>query len=472
MKRILIVGLLYFITAHFNFAEAAPDCVADLSKEKVELEKVINQLDDKYKDKKKLQDLPALFKKCVTMPELKNIQKVYLGLKFDAPQRTSYTVIIKKILEKEGLLSVNFVNNRQQGVNKNFVKELNVLIGEYEKLKTKNTKEKTYEGSEVQKNYTILNAIKPLLSERTTPEQLNEIINLINELETANFGQKTKDFKVQILDLIQNFNKELLDYKEVVEEEEPEETSSSEEEIPEEEKEGGTSIFMYLLYVLLLGGFAYGAFEFYKRYTKAQKAAKEKEAKAKNFNSESNMIYKKEIKDLKRKNDELHEKNVELQRKNAELAEWLEEAEAEIKKFKGNQSEGKVENNSPKIIALTKKPKSKRNKGFNYEEVLFFATPSAQGEFINKLGQNKVKSGASIYKFYVKGAEAEFEFYNDPSTFRATINDPGNRIKPVCDAKNAYNPDAKRIVTVKKGKAILQNNTWKVTDKAEIRYEG
>lgn len=100
----------------------------------------------------------------------------------------------------------------------------------------------------------------------------------------------------------------------------------------------------------------------------------------------------------------------------------------------------------------------------------YFSTPNEQGEFTSK-GESEPKKGASLYKFFISkdGKTAEFEFFNLPSTYRAALDDP-NRILPVSEAVNAYDSTAKKIITHKRGKAVLKDGKWVVTEKAKISY--
>jgi hypothetical protein len=465
MKQYLLsIIFLFSLACNVGFGQ---DCAADLSAEKGGLEDVIAQIDAEFEDKGKLKDLPNLFKPCVSKEELDNIKNTYLSLKFDAPQHQTYKTIIKKVLDDNKLLCVDFVNNiRKGGTIKNYVAELDALLKEYEILKQKNIKANTYEGTPTKDNYGVLTQLKPLLGDCIVGEDLKKVQGLNNQIITEGFnGGKTKEFNANLRDVL-NLNSELFKNKTVAIITVQDTSATPETPIIEEAielKKPDSNILMYLFYVLLFISIAANCYFLYDKFFN-EKTTKQSNnmKKAPSSNNGVNMLRTQKLEKLEKENKDLKKENREIERD-------LNNAKGEIQNLK---QETKQAN---KTVSARKedKQKGKTPNRNDYEKVLFFASPTSNGEFLAKNGQNEVKSGASIYIFYVNGSEATFEFYNDPSTFQATINDPGNRIKPVCDANNAYNPDAKKITTKReeRGKATLQNDKWKVTKKAKISYE-
>lgn len=110
------------------------------------------------------------------------------------------------------------------------------------------------------------------------------------------------------------------------------------------------------------------------------------------------------------------------------------------------------------------------------EQVVFYmATPSADKEFHIKSKSETFRPTQSLYKFFVdkSGEKGEFEFYSDERGLKESTNSPHIYIEPVCEAQNAHNPNAKRIITIAngRGKAEKQGDKWIVTQKAKIKYE-
>jgi hypothetical protein len=464
-QHLLSIIFLFSLACNVGFGQQ--NCMVDLSAKKGGLEDVIAQIDEKFEDKEKLKALPSLFKSCVSKQELDNIRNTYLSLKFDAPQQQTYKTIIKKVLDDNKLLCVDFVNNiRKGGTNKNYVAELDDLLKEYEILKQKNIKANTYEGTPTEENYNILIQLKPLLGDCIVGEDLKKVQGLNNQIITEGFnGGKTKEFNANLREVL-NLNSELFKNKTVAIITVQDTFATPETPIIEEAielKKPDSNILMYLFYVLLFvsiaanGYFLYDKF-FNEKTTKQSNNMKE----APSSNNGVNMLKTQKLEKLEK-----------LEKENKDLKKYLENANNKIQQLEQKINRIKEVKAVPveSLITVRKHEKDEFSNRNNSGQTLFFASPTANGEFLAKNGQSEVKQGASIYKFSVTGSEATFKFYNDASTFQATINDPGNRIKPVCDAENAYNPAATRIKTVKEGKATLVGDKWKVTKKAKISYE-
>jgi hypothetical protein len=468
MKQYLLsILFLVSLTCNVGFGQ---DCVADLSAQKADLEKVITQIDDEFEDKGKLKDLPNLFKSCVSKAELGNIKKTYLSLKFDASQQQTYKTIIKKILDENKLLCVNFNNNTQQGINKDYIADIDALLKDYESLKEKNEKANTYKGTPTENNYTVFHKIKPLLSDCVYGAVLKEIQDLNNSIATENFGSVTTTFNANLKDII-NINSDLLSSENTAITIIEDTTENPVVEEIEEVEPKKSSLGTYILYTLLLLSILANGYFLYEKFV-----AKQKEKETQNPINKTTSKNNGESILRTQKLEKLGKDNEEFRKKNGKLESELKDAKDEIQRLKQKIEDMEQANKPvPVIKSSTSRPKddNKKNKSSNrdnYEKVLFFASPTLNGEFLEKNGQSEAKSGASIYIFYVNGSEATFKFYNDPSTFRATINDPGNRIKPVCDAVNAYNPDATKIETIQKGEAILDGDKWVVKNNAKIKY--
>jgi hypothetical protein len=448
----LSIIFLFFLACNVGFGQ---DCAADLSKQKADLEKVIADIDAKYEDKRKLKDLPNLFKSCVSKTELENIKTTYLSLKFDASQSQTYKTIIKKVLEDNKLLCVNFANNTQKGINKNYVADLDALLKEYEGLKAKNIKTNTYNGTPTENNYNVLNQLKSLLNDCVVSENLKTIKNLNNQIITEGFnGGKTMEFNANLREIL-NENSELFETQTIAtptiqDTAKTPETAKTEEVVVPKKSE--SNLGTYLFYILLFISIAANGYFVYEKFIKKPKKPKE--------NKEPEEIINKPTVYEKQKLEGLENKNKELSQKNEELQKQLDKANDKIKTLESAQ---KVE----VTTSMVNQPVNQKN---SYSEIQYFASPNEQGEFIAKNGQNEVKEGASIYKFEIKGAEATFEFFNHGSTFQSTLNNP-NRLNFVCDFINNYNSDAIKITTKTKGIATLQDGKWKVIQKAKIRYE-
>jgi TolA-binding protein len=464
-QHLLSIIFLFSLACNVGFGQQ--NCMVDLSAKKGGLEDVIAQIDEKFEDKEKLKALPSLFKSCVSKQELDNIKNTYLSLKFDAPQQQTYKTIIKKVLDDNKLLCVDFVNNiRKGGTNKNYVAELDTLLKEYENLKQKNTRANTYEGTPTENNYNVLSQLKPLLSDCVTGENLKAVQDLNTQIVTENFGGLTINFRANLKEIL-NTNSKLFETKTIVITTVEDSTVAEQEEEVEVPKESDSNIWMYLFYIFFVISILVNSYFLYGKFFNIPNQRKESQKTVNTKKSTALTIFEKEeLKGLKKTNNSLTEKNKTLQKQ-------LDNVNDRIKTLENlsRVSEQVVETKASSVVNLSKEKPAKQGKQRNtYEKVQYFASPNEQGEFIAKNGQNEVKQGASIYKFRIKGTEAEFEFFNHGSTFQNTLNNP-NRLNAVCDFINDYNPEAKEIKTEKYGKATLQGDKWKVTEKAKISYE-
>jgi len=107
-------------------------------------------------------------------------------------------------------------------------------------------------------------------------------------------------------------------------------------------------------------------------------------------------------------------------------------------------------------------------------ETFYLSTPNSDGSFNDSSVLPTYKEGASIYKFTKIGNNrAKFQIDEREASVKLALTYPDKSIDPVCDAVNAFNPKAKRIITDEVGEAELLNDKWVVnkSQKAKIRYE-
>lgn len=107
-------------------------------------------------------------------------------------------------------------------------------------------------------------------------------------------------------------------------------------------------------------------------------------------------------------------------------------------------------------------------------QTFFLSTPNSDGSFNESSASSTFKDGATIYRFTKIGNNrAKFQIDEKDASARLALQYPDKNIDPVCDAINAFNPKATRIITVEQGEAELQNGKWVVdrNKKAKIKYE-
>lgn len=105
-------------------------------------------------------------------------------------------------------------------------------------------------------------------------------------------------------------------------------------------------------------------------------------------------------------------------------------------------------------------------------ESFYLSTPNSNGTFNDTSATTTFKEGASMYRF-TKSAlnKATFCIDEREASIKLALQYPDKSIDPVCEALNAYNPKATRIVTREPGTAELQGDKWVIQNKAKITYE-
>ncbi|SFW83340.1 hypothetical protein [Chitinophaga sancti] len=106
------------------------------------------------------------------------------------------------------------------------------------------------------------------------------------------------------------------------------------------------------------------------------------------------------------------------------------------------------------------------------KEFFFLSTPNSNGTFNVSSASASYREGATIYRF-VKDSfnKASFCIDEREASIKLALQYPDKSIDPVCDALNAYNAKATKIVTQKPGTAELQGDKWVLMTKAKITYE-
>lgn len=107
------------------------------------------------------------------------------------------------------------------------------------------------------------------------------------------------------------------------------------------------------------------------------------------------------------------------------------------------------------------------------KEVFFLSTPNSNGSFNDSSATTTFREGASIYRFTKESFnKATFCIDEREASIKLALQYPDKSIDPVCEALNAYNPKASRIVTKSPGTAELHGENWVLKTKAKISYEG
>ncbi len=111
-------------------------------------------------------------------------------------------------------------------------------------------------------------------------------------------------------------------------------------------------------------------------------------------------------------------------------------------------------------------------KADSLESQIYYATkPTQKGEFLNSsLSENEKNSKCYILTL-ISENQASFEFFNFEDSVLKATNSPERFIYPACNPTESLNQYAKKIITIKNGKAEKREDKWIVTEKADIAYE-
>jgi hypothetical protein len=104
-------------------------------------------------------------------------------------------------------------------------------------------------------------------------------------------------------------------------------------------------------------------------------------------------------------------------------------------------------------------------------KTFFLSAPQKDGTFNISSESSTFRDDASMYRFdEYEQNNATFIVADKREAIQRLIASAETCILPVCVEKNAYDQNATSIVTDKPGIAVRENDKWRVTTKAEIRY--
>ena len=103
----------------------------------------------------------------------------------------------------------------------------------------------------------------------------------------------------------------------------------------------------------------------------------------------------------------------------------------------------------------------------------FMAIPNENGNFDATHVSDIFKRPKSVYEFTIitkDGNQAEFSIYDDIATMIRALDNFEEYIKPACRSNAILHKNATKVITEKKGLAVREGNSWRVIEKAIIRY--
>jgi hypothetical protein len=154
----------------------------------------------------------------------------------------------------------------------------------------------------------------------------------------------------------------------------------------------------------------------------------------------------------------------------------IESLQTKIKQLENNSRNSKSNDEEkysekPKIISVQSETPMQQNvispQGPKY---FYNTTPEASGFWKVDYDSNEYLEGASLYKFE-KTSESTARFEFDNRSLGRALNNKQYDLDTVCDAENAFNSNAKKIMTRTPGMATKEGDKWIMKSKAKIIYE-
>ena len=105
--------------------------------------------------------------------------------------------------------------------------------------------------------------------------------------------------------------------------------------------------------------------------------------------------------------------------------------------------------------------------------IFFMSIPNENGKFDATQVSDVFKRPRSVYEFSITskdGNQAEFSIYDDIATMIRALDNFDEYIKPACRSNSILHKNATKVITEQKGFAIKKGNSWRVIEKAIIRY--
>ena len=150
------------------------------------------------------------------------------------------------------------------------------------------------------------------------------------------------------------------------------------------------------------------------------------------------------------------------------LKDDIESLKLEIKQLKTKPPIEVVQQNNDQKSFQENRPTELKTQA----EIFFLSSPNSDGSFNESSSLSSYKEGASVYKFTkVSAKKATFQIDEREASVKLALQYPSTCIDPVCEALNAFNQNAKRIITDMPGEVELVNDKWIKNIKAKIRYE-
>jgi hypothetical protein len=224
-------------------------------------------------------------------------------------------------------------------------------------------------------------------------------------------------------------------------------------EVVEVRKSGGFNVWVLLPLVLLVVGGVWV-------YRKLEHLSEQMAARKREFRSISENYFNESKKGIDRKEVE---KMIADSRVLGDLSQAISGLQQRVSELESKMVVPRpVVKEAPQVVSRPEPPRQ--------ADVFYMAGP------VNNYFPNSAKSltrDNTVYQFKVSGnqQEAEFELHTSGAPVAEILRSAQSYIKPACDEENLPGNNVRNIVTLKKGKAVLEGDRWLIKNKALIRYE-
>ncbi len=349
----------------------------------------------------------------------------------------------------------------------------------------------------------LKNKIKPLLRQKITKDEFQQLIQYLDELRCKG-NQDCTNFRGRIYDLRKNHLEKMFgssrEQNTPIISEKNEKQNIKTRELPEDEmikllelnqylvikkdttgyyrliqeeelKNLGASSkqrgkFSLILFSILLMGCTIGLLRYYRKWKKSNVIVKDQ---------------KKQLEILKEKNGKQIDRIHELEQLNRDIDISYIELRTEKKQLKEQVNAAQLEIDRLNRVAalINNRPNPPRQKekqlATSSLEEFFFPAPNNDGTFRDQDKRRTYDANSSVFRFQVDRHDpqkARFEIITHKDTVNRVLG-YSNRILIVCELQNQFTTTAKRITTPTGGKGIAKktDGIWKVIKPVKIRFE-
>ena len=229
-------------------------------------------------------------------------------------------------------------------------------------------------------------------------------------------------------------------------------------EVVEVRKSGGFDAWVLLPLVLIVVGGVWV-------YRKLDHLSEQMAARKREFRSVSENYFNESKKGIDRREIE---KLIADSRVLGDLSQAISGLQQRLSELEGKITAPRpVVRDAPQVVS---RPEPARTEPTRPADIFYMAGP------VNNYFPNSAKSltrDNTVYQFKVSGnqQEAEFELHTLGAPVMEIIRSAQSYIKPACDEENLPHNNVRNIVTIKKGRAVLEGDKWLIKNKALIRYE-